>query len=271
MSNKKVGVVMSYWKNDNPVYLENAIQSIIQQSKKIDSFILVRDGPVSDNLLKVASKFSEKGFLKEYILKLNKGRGFARDYGIKLCKCDFIAIMDSDDISNKDRIKLQSDYLQSNNSCSIVGGYIQEFDKSNSLVKKRIVPITHNEIIKKGKLIQPFNHVTIMFKRDCYLKTSGYGTYKYIEDYNLYFNFYIKGYIFHNLKKVLVNVRLPDKGIRKTNFNYLIEELKLQFKMYKNKYINLLQLLINIFNRLVFRALPLKLKLFITNKFLRNF
>ena len=269
MKKIKVGVVMSYWKNDNPLYLKKAIESILNQSRRIDSFILVRDGSVSKDLRKVVSEYAKKGLLKQFILTSNRGRGFARDYGIKLCKCNYIAIMDSDDISNKNRIKLQLDYLLSNKDCALVGGYIQEFDKTNSFIKKRIVPNFHEEIVRKGKFIQPFNHVTIMFKRDCYLQSYGYGNYKYIEDYNLYYNFYLSGYRLHNLKMVLVNVRLPEKGIRKTNLKYLCEELKLQFRMYQNKYINIFEFLLNILKRIVFRFLPLRIKVVITNRFLR--
>ena len=77
-----------------------------------------------------------------------------------------------------------------------------------------------------------------MFKKDSYLNSFGYGNYKYIEDYNLFYNFYIAGYKFHNLKQVLVDVRLPKEGIRKTNLNYFKEEIYLQLKMHKNQYIN---------------------------------
>ena len=40
MYKQKVGVVMSYWENDNPIYLKEAIQSIINQTRKVDSFSL---------------------------------------------------------------------------------------------------------------------------------------------------------------------------------------------------------------------------------------
>lgn len=51
--------------------------------------------------------------------------------------------MDSDDISRQDRIKSQLDYFSSNESFSLVGGYIKEFDICSSFNQKRVVPSRH--------------------------------------------------------------------------------------------------------------------------------
>ena len=54
---EKFSVLMSLYSKENPEYLDKALNSVFQQTKKPDQIVLVLDGPIGDNLTKVVEKY----------------------------------------------------------------------------------------------------------------------------------------------------------------------------------------------------------------------
>lgn len=98
-------VLMSVYKKEKAEFLKEAIESIQKQSKKTDDFVLVCDGELNESLDKVIlDKKEEMGDVLNVIrLKENVGLGKALNVGLEYCKNEYIARMDSDDISVPDR------------------------------------------------------------------------------------------------------------------------------------------------------------------------
>ena len=46
----KYSVLMTVYKEDNPTYFESALISMINQTKKPDEIVLVKDGPVTRSI-----------------------------------------------------------------------------------------------------------------------------------------------------------------------------------------------------------------------------
>ena len=267
MNEYSIGIVMSYWKGDKPSFIEEAINSILSQTIFPNSIILVRDGKVSKKVEQVVDKFLSNKIIKHVILPENKGRGIARHAGVLKCDCNLIALMDSDDISESSRIEKQINFLKKNKDIDIVGGYIHETDGINKDTY-RTVPLSHFEIIKRGRFTQPFNHVTIMFRKASYLKSGGYGFFRIVEDYDFFHKLYLSGSRFANIPEVLVKVRT--NGQYRQGYRYFREELSLQLLMYKSDYINFFTLIRNLLIRIVFRALPGRIQTYFTRRLLRK-
>lgn len=107
---EKFSVLISVYKNENPKYLERAIESIyFEQILKPNEIILVEDGPLTNKLYEVIGTLKKKlkNILKIVKLEKNSGLGKALEIGITQCSNELIARMDSDDISNKKRFKKQ--------------------------------------------------------------------------------------------------------------------------------------------------------------------
>ena len=102
-------VLMSVYYKEKPEYLEQAIESVQSQTFPTDDFILVCDGPLNDALDKViAKKQREMGITLNVVrLAKNGGLGNALNEGIKHCKNELVARMDSDDIAYPDRCEKQ--------------------------------------------------------------------------------------------------------------------------------------------------------------------
>ena len=80
-------------------YLDEAIQSVLDQTHKADEIIVVSDGAI-DNSVEVARKYPVKIIEKE-----NGGLSSARNAGIKEATSKYIISFDSDDIMRPDCIK----------------------------------------------------------------------------------------------------------------------------------------------------------------------
>ena len=154
-------------------------------------------------------------------------------------------------------------------SLDVAGGYISEFSE-NRLDQLRKVPLSHEDIFRKGKYRSPMNHVTVMFKRESYLASGGYLPIRGIEDYDLFHRMLISGYKFENIPEILVNVSFDESAIkRRAGLSYLKCWISLLVKMYQSKYLNLLQFATLLVVHTIAKLLPRRIIPFLY-RFLRN-
>lgn len=264
-------VVMAVYDGDSPLFFKEAFISVIEQSSPPSEIIVVVDGPVGTPLENEIYNIASNTIVNCIWLETNVGRGSSRNIGILESKNNIIALMDADDISDYRRFENQLSVMETG-EYDLIGGYISEFDshpEDSDLIRK--VPLIHSEIVKRGKFIQPINHVTIMFKKSIYIQADGYQNFMFIEDYDFIYRLVSIGAKFANIPKILVNVRVSDDQYnRRRGLNYFIEELKLQTAMYHSRYISIFIYISNLLIRIFFRLLPIFLVKFITRHFLRG-
>ena len=230
-------VCMSVYRNDDVLFLQQALDSIMQQSYMPDEVVLVVDGPVSDELRNaIESKAQEYAQIKPVYLPENKGLGNALREALLHANNAIIARMDSDDISMPGRFEKQLEYLQSHPDVDLVGGQITEFiDTPDNIVAKRNVPLSHEEIIKYMRVRCPFNHPTVMFRKKAVLDAGNYQDWFWNEDYYLWIRMMEHGCRFANLPEVLVNMRSgEDQYSRRGGKKYFRSEKEIQ-KLMLNK------------------------------------
>ena len=106
-----------------------------------DEVLIIEDGPIGDSLREVVNKFKRKfKFIKTHQIKENRGLGNALRIGVELCTFNYIARMDSDDISMPQRFELQLEFIK-NNKCDAVGSDVAEFvEDENDIKRFRCVP-----------------------------------------------------------------------------------------------------------------------------------
>lgn len=85
------------------------MESMRSQTVPMDDFVLVCDGPLNQDLDDVITEEQEKfdSVLHVHRLERNGGLGNALNEGLKVCKNELVARMDSDDISRSDRCEKQ--------------------------------------------------------------------------------------------------------------------------------------------------------------------
>lgn len=221
-------VLMSVYKNDKARFLDAAIQSMAGQTIPFHDMVLVCDGPVGEEIESVLCKWST--LLSERMticrLPINRGLGNALNEGVPLCKCDVVARMDSDDISRSFRCEILLRHLVEGRF-DLVGGAIEEFDITpGDMGVVRMPPLEMSEISRRIKFRNPFNHVTVLFKREAVIKAGGYQPFPWLEDYWLWARMIASGCKCENISDVVVDVRVGDgMYARRSNLKYLKSQI----------------------------------------------
>lgn len=246
MSNGKFpafSVLMSVYKKEEPAFLDKALESIENQTRQPDQIVLVEDGPVTIELNDVIKKHSNEFSSKYDVVKLpyNRGLGLALQTGVKHCRNEWIARMDSDDISVTNRFELQLKEVIKNPQLAVVGGQIDEFSGDlDRIVGKRNVPLSNDEIRRFIKWRNPFNHPTVMMNKNAVTRVGSYQANGKIEDYFLWVKLVIANYPVKNLPDILVHMRV-DTGMyeRRGNFQNIKQVFELRKLLRKSHLINI--------------------------------
>ena len=237
-------VLMSVYKNDRADFLRLAMESMFNQTVPPAEFVLMCDGPLTEDLNSIIGTMGAKhDNLRVIRFEKNHGLGYALQVGVEECRYDLIARMDSDDISRPERCEKEIEYLVKHPEISVVGAWIEEFSTTPDNVEScRCAPENDPEIRKFAQMRNPFNHVSVMYRKADVLAAGNYQNVRFIQDYYLWIAMLIKGFKGHNLQEPLVWVR-ADRNMFKRRSGKLYIQLQLDlFKiMLENKFISFTQ------------------------------
>lgn len=235
---KEYSVLMSVYHKERPEYLKQAIESIQVQSLSTNDFVLVCDGPLNDELdAVIQTKQLEMGEnLNVVRLAKNGGLGNALNEGIKHCKNELVARMDSDDIAYPDRCEKQIAVFNTHSEVSICSGIVEEFTTDpNTVDTRRVPPETNAEIIEFAKKRNPFNHPCVMYKKSAVKAVGSYQDFYLLEDYYLWLRILMAGYQGYNIQEPLLHMRAgSDMYKRRAGWKYAKTQAKL-FKFMKQQ------------------------------------
>jgi|HigsolmetaGSP11D_1036233.scaffolds.fasta_scaffold01307_8 glycosyltransferase involved in cell wall biosynthesis len=268
MTSLKFSVLLPIYHGDKTEYVKEAIASIINQTKAPDEVVIVYDGEVSREIKEyvfIKSQSLENIQMKIIDLQQNRGLGEALRIGVENCKYDIIARMDADDISQHDRFEKQITYFCKYNELDVVGSYIAEFESdTQKIVSIRKVPTSHDEIYEYMKKRNPFNHMTVMFKKAAVIRADSYVHMPYFEDYYLWVRMALNGATMKNIPEVLVLSRAGESMYnRRGGIKYLRHEVNFQRKLLQMGFIGKSQFLINVLIRGVVRIIPNRIRKFV--------
>ena len=267
-------ILMSVYYKENPEYFKEAIESMLNQTIRSNDFVIVCDGPLTDELYNVLTYFESipENYIHRLQLEKNCGLGIALNKGLSICKNELIARMDSDDIAVANRIEIQLEEFKKNESLVMCGSYLDEFDKeisdTNSIKK---VPLGKEDIKEYIKRRNPFNHMTVMFKKSVILDCGGYEDCYLNEDYYLWAKVISQGYDVINVPNILIHMRVGNGMYeRRGGIKYISGDITIQKKLYELRLINLSTLLSNILIRSTARIIPSSVRKMIYQKYLRR-
>lgn len=208
-------------------YLDAAIDSILQQSFK-DFELLIFDDGSTDGSRERLQQYAAKDSRIQLFLREHGGLTLLLNEGLKKAKGKYIARMDSDDISIKNRFETQLDFLNQNPDCVAVGSEILRIDPSGLPIGIKGQPTSHEDILHaflngKGGSI---NHPSAMFPRAALENIGGYNPdLEPAEDFDLFIRLSEVGQL-ANLPHVLIKYRLHCK--RTTDLRRVVQLEKVQ-------------------------------------------
>ena len=212
MRNPKISVLMPVYNGEK--YIFYSIKSILDQSYKNFEFLIANDGS-KDETLKIIKEFKKKD-KRIKIINNNKNIGLTKSLNklAKIAKGNFIARMDVDDISHKERFREQIDWFKDNPKKILLGTSGMKIDKSGNYIKSlNLRSLNHKKIRKKLTFNNFYLHSSVMFKKSFFIKIGGYRNFfTYAQDYDLWCRMSQYGLI-GNLKKELVSIRFHSNSI----------------------------------------------------------
>nr|PMJ29684.1 hypothetical protein BCU25_18175 [Vibrio cyclitrophicus] len=263
---------MSVYKNDTPSHLNEAIESILNQTLSSYDLLIYVDGPIGNDVRDILDTYRSKNNILIYFGSVNLGLAYALNFLINKVKdskkYDYIARMDSDDISLPNRFEVQVNHMSMNTDIDVLGSYCEEF--GSDLGKKiKDVPIEHEELYCYSILRCPFIHPTVMFRLSSIMDDLVYPeNKKFTEDMALWFKLMLYNYRFENIPVVLLKYRMVDDTVeRRLGLDKAISEFSLRLEyMFKLKKFSLRNFA-GVSARLVFHLLPVKLARYFYLKF----
>lgn len=204
-------VIMSLYKKDTLPIVEQAINSIINQTFCLFKLYIVFDGPVDISIVDFLKKLNDQRvFLLERAQ--NKGLAYSMNELLKLIlpqDCSYVARMDADDISLPERFEKQIEYMELHEEVDCLGTWAIEFNCEDSEFFRKKMPITHEECLELFKKRDCMIHPTVMFRRSYFEKAGLYPEDTYFgEDTMMWAQGFKNGCRFANLPLYLFKFRL---------------------------------------------------------------
>lgn len=229
-------VLMSLYFKENSEHLNMCLLSLHQQTLKASEIVIILDGEIGQDLHSVLDSWKNDLPLKIYPLDINIGLGRALNYGLQQCSYDIVARMDTDDICRPNRFEVQVPLLKKDDELILIGSAIREFDGSVANIKGvRFSKSSSKEIKDYARIRNPFNHMSVVFRKSAILSLGGYLHHLYMEDYNLWLRLLASGAKCINIPDVLIDVRAGDAMLsRRSGVQYIKSEwqlLRLKIKL----------------------------------------
>lgn len=224
-------LVLPVYAGDKAAYLRRAfVSSVDEQELPPDEVVIVVDGPIPDDVREVLVELRRATPVSTKVVELpeNLGLTVALTRGLEACRHDVIARMDADDVSLPQRFVRQVEALRS--GLDLVGTAMYEFDDDDGLIiGKRVPPTSAEQIQRYARFHDPFNHPTVMYRREAVLAAGGYRPMGLMEDYWLFARMLQSGARVANLEQPLVMYRVGDGAYdRRGGWRQLKAELSLQ-------------------------------------------
>ena len=267
-------VLMSLYSKEKPDYLINSVDSMINQTVKPDEIIIVKDGPLTDELDSIVSKY-KKLYPSLFTIISNQeniGLGLSLNQGLKIARNELIARMDTDDISKPYRCEKQLRVFEKDRELSLISSWVDEYDDvKNVVLSTRKVPETNDEIYKFAKRRSAFNHPAVMYKKSAVLSCGGYSNLRRNQDVDLFGRMLFSGFKAYNIQEPLLlfrtNIDLAKRRKSWQNTKSYIQTIK---KLWKIGYSSFWDYFIVAFAQICVFLLPSRLQVWAYNRFLRK-
>jgi glycosyltransferase involved in cell wall biosynthesis len=249
--------------SDQADFVRQAFHSAVhEQTLRPDHVVLVRDGPVPEPLARVIDELRADSPVPVTFVPLerNRGLGPALDAGLAASPHDVVARMDSDDISMPKRFEVQLPLIEA--GADIVGAGLLEFGRDqDDIVGRRTPPSDPADIVRYARMHDPFNHPTVIYRRDAVLAAGGYGDLPLMEDYWLFARMLGNGARAANVAEPLVYYRVGSGAYQRRGGRALLRsELALQRKLRDEGFTSTAQYLRNVAIRGGYRLLPWRVR-----------
>lgn len=223
----KVSIIIPFY---NCSYVDQAISSALNQDYKNLEIIVIDDGSTT-NTEKI-EPFKKK---IRYLKKDNGGTATALNYGIRVATGEYIAWLSSDDYFLPQKISKQISFML-NRSTEVSFTNFDIIDKNNQVIRPRACPSFKNinEVYKSFLVCNTINGCTVMIKKEVLNKIGLFiPTFRYTQDYEMWFRLLVNGYKIEYLDEVLTKFRQHEEAGTSKHHPEMLKEMASIEKKYR--------------------------------------
>lgn len=214
--------------------LEEAIESLLCQTFTDWELIMCDDGS-SDSSVSVARRYAES---RDNILLIendkNMGLPFTLNRCLEFAESEYIARMDGDDVSVRDRFEKEVAFLDNNPEYALVSCEMIHFDSSGDWGISRYVEKPEiKDFLKKS----PFCHAGVIMRRQALNDVGNYTVSEDLrrgQDYWLWHKFYRAGYKGYNIQEPLYKMRDDSDAVKRRTIKSSISGMRTEWKIFTN-------------------------------------
>jgi glycosyltransferase involved in cell wall biosynthesis len=229
-------VGMAVYIGDRLEWVEQAINSVLQQTYQNFVYVIVIDGDINEDIYTYLCDVCRQN--KNMILALNRTNSglsscmnFIVDWVLsEYGETKYFFRMDADDISEKNRFSLQVGYLEEHPNISILGCALKEINEVGDVVGKRKLPVKHGDIVKFLPKRCSINHPTVAVRFKVFKDGFRYNkSLRNTQDYFLWIELAAAGYQFANLGAKLLQFRRVNDFYKRRGLDKSFNEFKARF------------------------------------------
>lgn len=229
-------VAMAVYVGDKPVWVEQAVNSLVCQTYEHHILVVVIDGDVADEILTYLVEISK---LLDNILLVrgdtNRGlstcMNFVADWTLSKVKgAKYFFRMDADDISDPSRLEKQIAFLRKHPKISILGSGLFEVNEQGTKVGQRKLPQKHGEIVRFLPKRCSINHPTVVIRINVFEQGFRYReNLMNTQDYFFWADLAVAGFRFANLSDKLLKFRRVNDFYKRRGLSRSLNEFKARF------------------------------------------
>ena len=172
MERPLISVLMPVYNSEK--YLSQAIESILQQTYVNFEFLIFDDGSTDQSQDVISFYAAKDKRIKPFYNRENLGYVVHLNQGILISKGNFIARMDSDDISSPDRLYQQVHFLQKNPDTAVVGSSTLIINELGQELEVSVRHPSRKALFWQSFFTNPLAHPTVMFRKSVIVQSGLY-------------------------------------------------------------------------------------------------
>ena len=181
MLTPKVSVLMTTYNAGR--LLQEAVQSVVEQSFSDWELVVVDNASTDASTENLEFTDARIRYIK---LEANVGRTPALNIGLFACVGEYVAILDADDLCHPSRLGVQSEFLDTNISHSLIGSEYETIDEGGRRIKMHSCAASSKEVKTSLGHTNVIAHSTVMYRRNLAIETAGYDeSFSYAQDFEM--------------------------------------------------------------------------------------
>lgn len=159
----KVSVIMPIYNAEK--YVKETIDGILNQTFEDFELLLINDHP-TDKTMEIVKDIKDSR-IRIIENERNRGIAYSRNRGLEEARGQYIALMDDDDLTDRERLKLEVDFLDSHLDIGVIGGSSVNIDESNRQQSEPAFILTNPDYIRAQMMFFcPMANSSTMFRKN---------------------------------------------------------------------------------------------------------